>query len=305
MRGRVRTQPDWWVELSAGYLRSLVRRGRRPRTSKAYVTPLLNFGCWLQGAGIKTSSDLSRAHLEAWQDESRAGRLKPGTQRLASVVIRGALKWAADEEVPLSSPTLWLRVVPLHTPEHKPRPIPFRDLAAIWIRLDFWAANPTLIHLRTRALFWAILSSGARISEALSLTRAMVVDGTAMVEQKGGSEHLLVFSVKALTAMDDYLRARTDDEPALFLSYRPFRPLSPLGYDEAQAGWDELCAELAIPRFTSHRVRHSCVTELLRRHVDSLIIAKHVGHRGLARIAGYAEVALDSRREAMMMLDAG
>lgn len=294
--------PLWWQALGAGYLRSLARRGRRPRTFKAYHTPLQDFGRWLERSDIKTIGDLDRLHVEAWQDDSH--RLATSTQRLAGVVIRNALKWAAEEELPLSTPMLWSKVIPRRTLNRKPRPIPVRDLAAICARLESWTeCNPTLLQLRTRALFWAIFSSGARITEALSLTRTSVVDGTALIEQKGGSEHMLVFNAKACAAMEDYLRARTDSAPAMFVSYRDLRPLSPLGYEEAQAGWDALCREAGCQRFTSHRIRHSTATELLRQHVDALVIARHLGHRDLKAIAGYAEVDVDVRREAMLGLD--
>src|SRR5207237_149871 len=181
------------------------------------LTRLQNFGYWLHGAGVETMADLNRQHLEQWQDDIRES-LSPGTQRLARTVIRGALRWAADEELALSKPTLWLRVMPLQIPNRKPRPIPFHDLSLIWIRLDEWReSNPTLAQLRTRALFWAILSSGARISEALALRRDSIIDDSAVIEQKGGSDHVLVFSVKALVAINDYTRSRTDRDPALLL----------------------------------------------------------------------------------------
>jgi site-specific recombinase XerD len=145
-----------------------------------------------------------------------------------------------------------------------------------------------------------ILSSGARITEALSLTRSAVVDDHALCIVKGGSEHELVFSAKAQAALADYLRARTDGVAALFVSGDEKRRLS---YKEAQRGWNQLCRELGIARFTSHRIRHSCATELLRKHVDSLVITKHIGWRNPATIAGYTEVDLASRREAMQALD--
>src|SRR5207248_5580822 len=53
----------------------------------------------------------------------------------------------------------------------------------------------------------------------------------------------------------------------------------------------------------SHRIRHSCATELHRQHVDALTIARHLGHHDLKQVARYAEVGIDSRREAMAGLD--
>jgi site-specific recombinase XerD len=295
-----RVEPGWWVDLGHGYLRAVARRGGRPNTQRAYSFELRDLGDWLQRAGVVALSDLNRQHIEAWQDEM-ATRLAPRTQQVAATAVRGALRWAADQDLALSNPSLWLRVEQRRAPRLVPRPIPLRDLKIIWAYLD--APGATLTELRTRALFWVIFSSGARISEALSLTRTSIQDGTALVIQKGGSPHTLMINRKACASIADYLAARKDRTPALFISHDPVRPLAPWGKQDPQPEWDRLCAELHIGRFTSHQIRHSCATELLRRHVDSLVIAKHMGHRGMGAIAGYAEVALESRREAMEALD--
>jgi integrase/recombinase XerD len=293
-------QPLWWTITSEGYLKSIARVGRRPNTIRAYAFELKDFGRWLGRAQVGALSDLSRQHVEDWQDEIQQ-RKAPRTRQVAATAVRGVLRWAADHDMALSSPSLWLRVVQPRAPHLEPRPIPMRQLDLILSHLE---PTPTdLGQLRTRALFLVILSSGARISEALSLTRAAVDEDTVLVTQKGGSLHRLMMGGKARAAAIDYLDARRDHAQSLFISHDYRRPLSPLSKKEAQRGWDDLCAEVNAQRFTSHQIRHSCATELLRQGVNPLVIAKHLGHHGLGTIQGYAEVALDSRRQALKMMD--
>ena len=125
--------------------------------------------------------------------------------------------------------------------------------------------------------------------------------------QKGGSKHVLLFSELAVSAAEDYMQARVDDDLALFLGH-PHRvgcaKGSRLTHGGADTAWNRLAAELGIGHFSSHSIRHTCATTMLRRRVDSLIIARHMGHRGLATIAGYAEVGLDQRREAVAAMSA-
>ena len=294
----LRSQPDWWAHLCAGYLASLVRRGRRPNTRIAYSFELRDFGFWLQHADIGSLTELTATHIEAWQDDQE-GRKAPRTRQVAAAALRGALRWATDQGLPLSSPTLWLRIVRCRAPRLKPRPIPPADLRLIQLYLES-PERRSLLDLRNRALFWLIYSSGARISEALSLLRDSITDDGAVVVQKGGSEHFIVISPKASQAIRDYLNVRQDGSPMLFLAGSGQRVLE---HQEVQRVWDRLCRQVGIVRFTSHQIRHSCATELLRQHIDSLVIARHLGHRGLGSIAGYAEVALDSRRAAMQALD--
>jgi len=153
-------------------------------------------------------------------------------------------------------------------------------------------------------MFLLILSSGARISEALSLDRGQLQGRTGKVIQKGGDEKLLVISAAAESAIADYLEARADSCVALFVGHA-VQQLVPkrLNKKSSQVDFDHLCEDLGIARFTAHQVRHSCATMLLRQGVDSLVIAKHLGQRGLASIDGYAEVGLDARHEMLEQLD--
>jgi integrase len=302
---RLRPEPEWWAELSAGFLRDCIRRGRTPNTKRTYYCELVDFGRWLFRTDVPSLFAVGSEHIEAWQDDLRE-RKAPGTRRLAAVVIRAALKWAANEDFPLSKPTLWMRVVAPKTPRLKPRPIPVKDLTAILSHLEsalIEVPAPSLLALRTRALFWLVLSSGARISSALSLNRTSIVDGVAVVVQKGGDEHALMISAKAQTALNDYLAARTDTCLALFVSYSGPRVGERLEAIEAQKAWTLLCLELGIPRFTSHHIRHSCATALIRQKVNVVVAAKHMGHRGMGSIQGYVEIDIEERLAAVQAID--
>jgi integrase/recombinase XerD len=293
--------PPWWRELCTGYLLWLVRKGRMRGTLVNYAGDLRFCGRWLEQEGITGAEQLTGSQLERWQD-LRATQIAPSSLHIAVAAVRGVLRWGASQDPPLVAPALWLRMITARTGVKLPKPIPRQDLERLLAALapappadDLWA-------LRTRALFFVILTSGARISEALQLERDQFQDRTATVIQKGGSEKLLVISAGAEIAVRDYQAARRDSCRALFVAYsRGPRPA--LEYREAQDGWNRLCAELGIKRFTHHRIRHSCATELLRQHVDSIIIAKHMGHRGLKSIEGYSEVGLDMRHEMLVVMD--
>jgi integrase len=266
----------------------------------------LAFGRWLdQEESSIDVEHLSGRHLERFQDW-RAERVKPKTQQLSASAIRGLLRWAAIQEPPLLSATLWLRVTMPRIGRAMPRPIPPADLARILSALAPLPPSSDLIGRRTRALFLLILSSGARISEAVSLDRGQLQDRQAVVIQKGGSEKLLVISEAAEQAIADYLAARTDSCRALFVTHDE-NPTARLGlggtHGRGQNDWTRLSKQLGIARFTAHQIRHTTATELLRQGVDSLVIARHLGHRGLQSIAGYAEVGLDTRHQMLELFD--
>jgi integrase/recombinase XerD len=292
--------PGWWRELCDGYLRWLTRKGRRANTKRAYGFELLAFARWLDQEGIADLEQLTGGELERFQDW-RAERIKPKTQQVSAAALRGLFRWAATQEPPRCSAALWLHLSTPRTARAMPRPVAPADLAKLLAALSPRPKATDLVRLRTRALFLLILSSGARISEALSLDRDSLRDRQAIVIQKGGSEKLLVISETADEAIADYLASRSDSCPALFVGHK--RVTARLRIHGAQDAWDQLSAELGISHLTSHRIRHSTATELLRQGVDSLVIAKHLGHRGLGSIAGYAEVGLATRHAMLEVLD--
>ena len=300
--------PAWLPPLIEGYLRSLSRRGRRPGTLRAYRFELADFGnSLLDVPGLPA---LLRSHVEAWQD-GMVERKAPRSQMVAAAAVKGFLKWAADQELELSNAMLYLRVASPRIPHGVPRPISAQDLAAIQRAL----AEPDwtdLLQLRARALFSVLFSSGSRITAVLSLDRDSIRDGSAVVMQKGGGTHTLLFSVEAVQAVSDYISRRTDSHPALFVTHgarlmgptREIASATRLGSGDANVGWKRLSAQLDIARFSSHQIRHTCGTTMLRHGVDGLVIAKHLGHRSLNHIANYAEVVFDQRRAAMAAMSA-
>jgi site-specific recombinase XerD len=305
-RGRqARPVPGWWGEIRDGFLRSLRRRNRRPNTEKSYRYELGTFGAWLAEQGINSLPELQPAHLEAWQDLMLERRAAPRSQIVKISALRGCLKWAALQELPLSKPTLWLRLESPRVPALDPRPIPRRELEAILRHLD--EPGPDEIwHRRTRALFWALFTSGARISEVLSLRRGEVdtEEGNHVI-QKGGRPHVLLMGAKALAAIDDYEAMREDNCPMMFAALFPQHRGQPLLHrkHEIQVCWDRLSREAGVGRFTSHRIRHSCATTLRRKRVDVVTIGRHMGWRGLGMIYNYSLVDVEDRLEAVALLD--
>lgn len=304
MRGHKRSAaPAWWVELVDDYMRFLRRRNRRPNTQASYRSELMDLGEWLLAHDVRALAQLTKRDIEAWQDDVER-RVLPATQRVAANAARSLLKWAAFEELEQGTPNLWLHVAAPRVPQLLPRPIPVADLRLIL--QEFAPVEPADIwRLRTRALFLVIFSSGCRINEALALHRDSFRDGAAVVIQKGGRPHTLLITAEAQAAIADYLARRQDSGPSLFASLDPRTLGGPLLRPAAQHAWDRLATRLGIPRFTSHQIRHACATALLRNEVNHLVIAKHLGHRGLQTIQNYAEVVIEQRRAAVAALEAG
>jgi integrase/recombinase XerD len=317
MRGRPGTNrsydrgpaPAWVQQLEDGFLRYLTRRGRRPKTLRAYHYEIQDFAAWLEGTGIASLAELKRSHIEEWQDDV-ASRKRPKTQQVAASALRGLLKWCADQELPMSNLMLYLRVDSPRSQAGTPRPIPRQDFEILQKAL----AEPDFAdirRLRARALFWILYSSGSRIGAVVSMNRDSIRDRSASIIQKGGRPHVLLFNDLAVSSVSDYLSTRVDDDPALFVSHsgarlgEPGRAGTRLSICHADLAWNVLSKSLGIGHFSSHQIRHTTATTMLRNHVDGIVVAKVLGHRGLATVMGYTDVDHDQRRAAIDALGIG
>jgi site-specific recombinase XerD len=161
--------------------------------------------------------------------------------------------------------------------------------------------NDTLAQKRDRALILLLLSTGARISEILRLDRNDWKPERLWVLGKGDRERVVQVTEKARAAVEDYLTAREDPSPALFIG---FQPASKAAHSNrlTTAGAQHVCRQLAhrldIPAFHPHQLRHTLGTLLQETIGDARLTAETLGHRGLGSVSGYTKITDQRRREA-------
>lgn len=301
---------NWYEELVRDYLNWLLRRGRSPRTIETWRPPLRDFGRWLLGQHVLQPDALTRFHIEGWQDLVRVRSRSPRTAMGAATALKGLLRYAELERHELGlRPGLVWRVVMPKAPEYLPRPLERDDVQTV---LRYFA-RPTrdLVFLRDRALFATLLTSGARISEALQMRVDQVARrGAIVVMQKGSREKRLVISETARTWIEQYLRVRGPDrEPALWIretgpGIARGRRRAPISQDAVNMRWSALAEQLGIPHFTSHQLRHTAGTELLDQGARDVEVASVLGHANLNMIARYALVRETRRQQLVDGLDA-
>lgn len=296
--GRPATAPPgplWYGDLLKSWARSLRRRGRSPGTQRTYRWALHDFGRWLSHCHVERAEDLVAEVIYSWQDTLLDRDLGPSSRMVAATALRTLLRWAASEQLGVPA-GLWERVDAVRVPDRDPRPLEPEHLQAILA--DFARRRRGLEQLRDRALFLFLLTTGSRIRAALSLNRDQLA-GPLVVRQKGGGEHRLLPSAQARVWIDEYLRARgRDDEPALWIRVgaRGRHRLDPQRTNEL---WAQLADRLRIPRFTSHTLKHTAVTELGELTESDQEIAEHVGWKGTQMIRRYRKLR-DARRQQLV-----
>ena len=295
---KVVTSSTWLDQVLEDFERAMLRRQLSPATVRTYRWALQDLFQGMKDSGFTDLAELTRDMLEDWQDTMGERKWRPRSRSLAITAARQLIRWAAERD--LIDFRLEKALARVKTPDGRPRPIKKPDLEKIKAYLLPRRAHMNVVALRDRALFFYLLTTGARVSEALQVRRDDLE--SPVVRQKGGSEKVLLMPRAAQDMVEDYLRARHDDSPWLWISHKSNGPLGRLGAPGVREIWRKLAKRLDVPFWTTHQLRHTCATELLEAGVPELVIAEHLGHHGLASLHIYGQVRDKQRAAAVAVM---
>jgi integrase/recombinase XerD len=146
----------------------------------------------------------------------------------------------------------------------------------------------TFTGLRLRALIEVLLSTGMRISEALSLKRIQFDAGKTEAEiiGKGKKRRTIFFTQRCRLWVQEYLNRRIDDNPGVFVTTG--YPVRPLAREDVSRFFQNLKAKAGLgKKFTSHILRHTFCTILRNNGADISIIKDLAGHQDIQTTARY------------------
>ena len=155
--------------------------------------------------------------------------------------------------------------------------------------IRLWTERGTahISNLRFRALFELLLGSAMRISEALSLDRTSIdfVQREARVIGKGNKQRTVFLTKRSLYWVEEYLKVRTDDCPALFVCNHG---RSRLKRDDIWRFFDRHRKLSGINKpVTPHILRHTAATLLLFNGCPMGHIKEILGHERLETTCRY------------------
>jgi site-specific recombinase XerD len=148
------------------------------------------------------------------------------------------------------------------------------------------------ISLRDKAILEFLYSTGARVSELVSLKRSDLdlIGGIIKVKGKGRKERLLPLGEPAIESIKRYLDKRKDNNPFLFVNQRG-KPLTDRGV--------RLIVERYIKKVflslkvSPHTFRHSFATHLLNRGADLRSVQELLGHSSISTTQVYTHLTID------------
>ena len=262
---------------------------------------------------MKVSAEDAGAFLMAL---SRDGA-SPATIRRKTASLRTFFRFLVREGLMLDNPFAGLRGPKLAKPLPRVLTVdelkrfleaPEKDLAELRRR---GGDTPVQIHshMRDKALFEMLYSTGCRISEVLALDWEQIdfANGSVIVTGKGNKQRLCILGGPALEAlrslrecMAQMWQIRTDGAlPAtrIFLNERG-RPFSARDAERRMKHW---LAAVDLPAdLTPHKLRHSFATHLLDGGADLRSVQEMLGHASLATTQIYTHVSVEHLKDEYM-----
>ena len=292
-------------DLISDFLESLeIEKGRSTKTTENYGLYLARFLDLItqdfpEGATIKPA-DLTpeilrkfRLRLNRFDDNQNHERLSALTQSYHLIALRGFLKYLAKRGIKSLDPSL------VDLPRAAKKQVTFLHFDEV-SRLLSEIPTDTETGLRDRAIIELLFSGGLRVSELCNLNRDSInlARREFMVRGKGKKDRPIFIDQTTAEHIEEYLNARTDTLPALFLNNSSnqnipdtsgdFRRLSPrsieriIGKYTRQAG--------ITKHVTPHTLRHSFATDLLMNGADIRSVQSLLGHTNIATTQIYTHI---------------
>ena len=274
-----------------------IEGGRSQNTIRNYSLYLERF---IEFAGdievVKITSEMIRRYrlwLNRYKNDNDGKALSFLTQSYHLIALRGFLTYLSRRDIPS------LPADKIILPKTVRKQVTFLQYDEVVNLID----NIPLDNeqgLRDRAIIELLFSSGLRVSELVNLNRDHInlKRREFMVRGKGQKDRPVFVSQHAAEHVENYLQARQDSLPALFLSYsrRSTKPTMSGDYRRLSARSIQRMishyARLAgITKHVSpHTMRHSFATDLLMNGADLRSVQSLLGHSSISTTQVYTHV---------------
>lgn len=241
-----------------------------------------------------------RLKLNRYGSENGGDDLKTITQAYHLIALRGFLKYLSRREIKSLDPSL---VELPHVIRKQVTFLHFDEVEDMLEQIDL----STESGLRDRAIIELLYSGGLRVSELVGLNRDSInlERREFMVRGKGSKDRPIFISEACADRVADYLNARTDSLPALFLNNsRNLQAVDQSGNYRRMTVRSverivEKYARLAgITKHVSpHTLRHSFATDLLMNGADIRSVQSMLGHADISTTQIYTHVTDAHLRE--------
>jgi site-specific recombinase XerD len=290
-------------ELILDYIEHLeVEGGRSAKTAENYKLYLERFSQFTDDITVdKITTEVIRKYrlwLNRYKNDN-AEELAMITQSYHLIALRGFLTYLSKRDIVSLSPEK------IDLPKTARKQVTFLHYDEVARMLDVIPLDSEQ-GLRDRAIVELLFSSGLRVSELTNLNRDHVNTKRRefMVRGKGQKDRPVFIGEAAAIRVDDYISARLDNIPPLFLSYSrnntssnggDYRRLTSRSIQRIINKYARLAG--ITKHVSPHTMRHSFATDLLMNGADIRSVQSMLGHSNISTTQVYTHVTDEHLRE--------
>ena len=222
------------------------------------------------------STDDLRAYLTEYQQGKNASKVTVDNIRR---ILSSFFSWLEDEDYIMKSPVRRIhRVRAASTIKET-----YTDEALEKMRDNCEEA-------RDLALIDTLASTGMRVGELVLLNRNDInfEERECVVFGKGSKERMVYFDARTKIHLQNYLKGRTDDNSALFVSLKA--PYERLKIGGVECRLRELGRQLDIPKVHPHKFRRTLATMAIDKGMPIEQLQQLLGHKRIDTTLQYAMV---------------
>lgn len=217
-----------------------------------------------------------RSYLINYQNEKQSSRVTIDNIRR---ILSSFFSWLEDEDYILKSPVRRIHKVKTAT-----------NIKETYTDEDLEKMRDNCTERRDLAIIDMLASTGMRVGEMVLLNRNDIDfnERECIVFGKGSKERVVYFDARTKIHLQDYLRSRTDDNPALFVSLKS--PYERLKIGGVEVRLREFGKQLGLQRVYPHKFRRTLATTAIDKGMPIEQLQQLLGHRKIDTTLQYAMV---------------
>ena len=225
---------------------------------------------------IHISTDDLRKYLTNYQMEKGLSKVTVDNVRR---ILSSFFSWLEDEDYILKSPVRRIHKIKTAT-----------NIKETYSDESLEVMRDNCNEIRDLAMIDLLASTGMRVGEMVLLNRQDInfIDRECIVFGKGDKERIVYFDARTKLHLEDYLRQRKDDNPALFVSLKA--PYNRLNIGGVEVRLRELGKRLQIPKVHPHKFRRTLATMAIDKGMPIEQLQQLLGHRRIDTTLQYAMV---------------
>jgi site-specific recombinase XerD len=288
-------------ELTKQFLEYLeIEKNRSNQTVRNYNFYLRRFAEWAGNvpAGGITQDMVRQYRLWLNRFTGDKGRtLKKNTQNYHLIALRAFLKYLAKRDIKtLSAEKIELGKMPERIVDFLEGP----DLERL-LETPTTSDSPEIIKKRDKAILEMLFSTGLRVSELANLKKEQInlKKEEFTVRGKGDKPRIVFLSNQAKFWLQQYLAARRDMSPYLFVSHdrahKSETALTPRSVERLVKKYSKYAG--ITKKVTPHTMRHSYATDLLMNGADIRSVQAMLGHSSITTTQIYTHITNQQLRD--------